>query len=74
MMQTKSQPMGAGNVIKIQAQISLKEWQKYQNGEEAIAYNRTTEKEQYMHIVFNEQDIVTINEEDILSFTIKKEC
>lgn len=60
-------------MIKIQAQISLEEWKKYQSGEEAIAYNRTPENEQYLQIVINEQELLAIEGKEPISFVIKKE-
>lgn len=60
-------------MIKIQALISLEEWEKYKNGEEAVAYNRSTQKENYIEIIFGEDELIAIEEQDGITFIIKME-
>lgn len=59
--------------MQIQAKMSLKEWENYQKGEEAIAYNEESGNDSFIHVVFDEKELITIENDETVRFIVKKE-
>lgn len=58
--------------------ISMEEWLKYKEGEEAVAFNGMVNPTKVLHIDVKEEEILNINEKTFnnitfLEYTIKKE-